>query len=263
MTGPALTPWRWTLAERSLSRPSGVRDADVGLDEWSAALVSGIDMTAVNVAAGTPRGRDLRPWPSCVLTGRLVPVHKRAAAAVRCQCGHCLDRRGDVRRRNLAGGGTNSSRAPFRPPLPTLPAGPFGDGFKDGANGDAESRSLLAQRLAAREARRRARDPVLRDVLLGRAHQGALERAPPEGLSHRVAREESRVKLFLACLLAAAGTGAVVAAPPAWRGARTDTVVEVRPGDRIRVVGAPVGCRVVLFGSSAAESSSIVDGPES
>ena len=54
------------------------------------------------------------------------------------------------------------------------------------------------------------------------------------------------MKLFLACLLAAAGTGAVVAGATGMAAvSRADAVVEVRPGDRIRVMGAPVGCRVV------------------
>jgi hypothetical protein len=58
--------------------------------------------------------------------------------------------------------------------------------------------------------------------------------------------KEGRVKRLLACSLAAAAVGAVVGGATAFAGHwQTGAVVEVRPGDRIRVEGAPVGCRVV------------------
>jgi len=54
------------------------------------------------------------------------------------------------------------------------------------------------------------------------------------------------VKRLLACSLVAAAIGVACGAATGlaahWR---TDAVVEVRPGDRIRVAGAPIGCRVV------------------
>jgi hypothetical protein len=54
------------------------------------------------------------------------------------------------------------------------------------------------------------------------------------------------VKRLLACMLAAAALGAAgwSATGPAatWR---ADTVLTAKPGDRIRVVGAPIACRVV------------------
>jgi hypothetical protein len=54
------------------------------------------------------------------------------------------------------------------------------------------------------------------------------------------------VKRLLACMLAAAALGAAgwsTTGPAAtWR---TDTVLNAKPGDRIRVVGAPIACQVV------------------
>ena len=108
-------------------------------DDWSGGLVSSIDMTAVNVAAVTALGVAgiygvgrgvFSPGVSVLFTNvRLLPCVATAAiqhstgAAASAVC-------------NLAGGGgTHSTHAPFRPPLPSLPAGSFGDGYKDGANG--------------------------------------------------------------------------------------------------------------------------------
>ena len=54
------------------------------------------------------------------------------------------------------------------------------------------------------------------------------------------------MKRLLACSLAAAAVGTACGAATGlaahWR---TEAVVEVRPGDRIQVTGAPVGCRIV------------------
>lgn len=54
------------------------------------------------------------------------------------------------------------------------------------------------------------------------------------------------MKRLLACMLAAVALGAAgwSATGPAAT-LRTDTVLSAKPGDRIRVVGAPIGCRVV------------------
>src|SRR5918999_2927578 len=54
------------------------------------------------------------------------------------------------------------------------------------------------------------------------------------------------MKRLLACVLAAAALGAAgwSATGPAAT-SREDTVLSAKPGDRIRVVGAPIGCRVV------------------
>jgi hypothetical protein len=54
------------------------------------------------------------------------------------------------------------------------------------------------------------------------------------------------VKRLLACMLAAAALGAAgwSATGPAAT-PRADTVLNAEPGDRIRVLGAPIACRVV------------------
>ena len=84
------------------SRPSGVRDADVRVRRVVSCAGrrhrhDGCERRGRDRARS---GRDLRPWPSCVLTGRLDAVHERAAAAVRRHCGNpALDRCGGLRRR--------------------------------------------------------------------------------------------------------------------------------------------------------------------
>ena len=117
-----------------------------GLDEWSAALVSGIDMTAVNVAAGTALGvagiYDLGR-AACSPAVSILFTNVRLLACV-------AMRRLSTRRRGEAARATSRAVAPTRRArrfvrLYRPSAGPFGDGFKDGANGDGRNLDLYSR----------------------------------------------------------------------------------------------------------------------
>jgi hypothetical protein len=120
-------------------------------EEWVGELAPGIDTTSLNVAAVTGLaaagayavGRGAwSPGASMVFTNvRLLPCVATAAiqhsTATATSALTNVGRGGGVR-----GGGapSPSGRAPFRPPLqlPTLPAGPLGDGFRNGTGGSRD-----------------------------------------------------------------------------------------------------------------------------